>query len=255
MEKQIKIVWGKQDIQNDRHEITVTIHKEANSDYYKVPIRIIENVGYQAVNNMGLPIGYWDINLIYDEIDSNSYMFKEDDIIYIHAGIDEKKGNQSTSDFFPFGNTRLEYFIPASNNNNSSSSASEGEGEFLQSYGGRRKSLFKKKRTKSLFKKKRTKSLFKKKRTKRRKRRKSKKRKTKKKKTRKTRSKKKRGGMLRRRQRRTYTAEEQEIIRRAFPRGITSSVAEAAGSYNRNPEKRVIRSQKEPGVQKAEKSE
>ena len=66
---------------------------------------------------------------------------------------------------------------------------------------------------------------------------------------------KKRGGMLRRRQRRTYTAEEQEKIRDAFPRGITSSVAEVAGSYNRNPEKRVIRSQKEPGVQKAEKSE
>jgi len=89
--------------------------------------------------------------------------------------------------------------------------------------------------------------------------------KIKKKKTRKTRrghrgkslkkKRKKRGGMLGRRQRRTYTAQEQEIIRRAFPRGITSSVAEAVGSYNRNPEKRVIRSQKEPGVQKAEKSE
>ena len=117
-----------------------------------------------------------------------------------------------------------------------------------------------------LFTKKRTKSLFKKKRTKRRrKRRKSKKRKTKKKKTRKSRrghrgkslkkKRKKRGGMLGRRQRTTYTAEEQELIRRAFPRGITSSVAEAVGSYNRNPEKRVIRSQKEPGIQKAEKSE
>jgi len=120
MQKQIKIFWGRMDYPNENYELTVGLSDE-NSNYYSVSLTSIEYVGYEAAHNMGLPSGDWDLNNIYAEIEDDNNMYREGEKIYIKKGFDEEKGNQHNPNIiFPFGNARLEYFIPASNNNDSS---------------------------------------------------------------------------------------------------------------------------------------
>ena len=119
MEKQIQVLWGKMHDPNDIQELTLTINKEPDSKYYSVARAILQYEGDEAARNMGLPSGVWDLNNIYDEIEARPDMFREGEMIYIHEGLDEKK-SVAQVDFYPFGNARLEYFIPASNNNDSS---------------------------------------------------------------------------------------------------------------------------------------
>ena len=121
MQKQIKIWWGRQDLQTENYELTVSLNNEPNSNYYSVSLTAIENEAYREANNKGFPRGIWDFNNIYDEIDANTNMYKENEQIYIRKGFDEEQGDQHNPNvLFAFGNTRLEYFIPASNNNDSS---------------------------------------------------------------------------------------------------------------------------------------
>ena len=122
MQKQIKIYWGRMDIPNERYILTLPINKDPNRpNFYSTLITTIENHAYMEAHNMGLATGRWDLNRIYDEIDANPNLFKEDETIYIREGFDEEIGNQHNPNIeFPFNNARLEYFIPASNNNDSS---------------------------------------------------------------------------------------------------------------------------------------
>lgn len=141
MQKQIKIWWGRQDLPTENYELTVGLNNDPNSNYYSVSLTEIEDKAYTEAYNKGFPRGNWDFNNIYDEIDANTNIYKENEQIYIRKGFDEEQGNQHNPNvLFAFGNTRLEYFIPGSNNNDSSSSDPEMEDGFVVGGGKRKRS-------------------------------------------------------------------------------------------------------------------
>ena len=129
MSKQIKIRWGILNYPDNEYELTVGLNDEPDSNYYSISLGSIETAASGAVNGLRLPQGgSWDLNYIYDVIDApNNNMYREDEKIYIKKGFDEEKGDQDNTEF-PFGDARLEYFIPASNNNDSSDDDVTGDG-------------------------------------------------------------------------------------------------------------------------------
>jgi hypothetical protein len=138
MQKQIKIFWGRypnENYPNDNYELTVDLNDE-NSKEYSVSLTSIVSAGDAAADNMDLQEGTWDLNQIYDVVANNPNLRKEGDKIYIKKGFDEEKGNQHNP-IYPFGDARLEYFIPASNNNDSSDDDLMGDGFVFG--GGKRK--------------------------------------------------------------------------------------------------------------------
>ena len=124
MSKQISIRWGIQNYQNNEYELTVGLNNEQNTNYYNISLESIEDAATLAANEIGISGGFWDLNQIYGAVDTNNNMYRDDEKIYIKKGFDETKGNQDNTEF-PFGQARLEYFIPSSNNNSTNNNSSD----------------------------------------------------------------------------------------------------------------------------------